>query len=218
MTGDNGTPVKDVAAKYTIRTRGPAYEATLANGFVYVLVMPVKNPGLYQYRVALRDTSSGKIGSASQVVEIPNLSKQKLTISSLAVEDLPLTTWQNITQGKVGNKPGQIQIPSTLMYDTVLKRFTAGTVLRYGYEVYNAQAAGELETTANILQNDRVVTAGKPLKFDATGQSDRAHLKVSGAIMLADNLQPGDYALQITVTDKSSKQVAVQLFPFEIVK
>jgi VWFA-related protein len=222
MTGDNGVPVKDMASKYTIKTRGAAYESTLANGFVYVLIMPVKDPGLYQYRVALRDSSSGKIGSASQIVEVPNLSKQKLTISSLAVEDVPLTTWQNITQGKIGNKPGQIQVPSTLLYDTVLKRFPAGTVLRYGYEVYNAKGDGvsspQIETEAKILQNDRIAVAGKALKFDASGQSDRTHLKISGAIMLNNGLQPGDYVLQIVVTDKASKQVSTQLFPFEIVK
>jgi VWFA-related protein len=222
MTGDNGVPVKDVTSKYTIKTRGAAYESTLKNGFVYVLIMPVKNAGVYQYRVALRDEKSGKIGSASQIVEVPNLAKQKLTISSLAVEDVPLATWQNMTQGKVGNKPGQVQVPSTLLYDTVLKQFGAGTVLRYGYEVYNAKANGtslpQLETETRILQNDKIAIAGKPVKFDATAQPDKTHLKISGAMMLTDTLQPGDYVLQIIVTDKQSKQAATQLFPFEVVK
>lgn len=222
MFGDNGAPVKDIESKYTIKAKGATYESTLKNGFVYVLIMPIKNPGLYQYRVAVRDSSSGKIGSASQVIEAPNLDKQKLVISSLAVEDLPFSTWQNITQGKVGNKPGQIQVQSTLLYDTVLKKFPAGTVLRYGYEVYNAKADGasppDIETEAKILQNDRVVIAGKPVKFDASTQPDRTHLRISSAIMLNDALQPGDYVLQIVVTDKKSKQISNQLFPFEIVK
>jgi VWFA-related protein len=222
MTGDNGVPVKDIASKYTIKTRGPAYESTLKNGFVYVLIMPVKDAGLYQYRVALRDTSSGKIGSASQIVEIPNLAKQNLTISSLAVENLSMATWQNMTQGKIGNKPGQIQVPSTLMYDTVLRQFPSGTVLRYGYEIYNAKnsdnAAPRLETQAKILQNNRAVVAGNPAKFDVSNQPDRTHLKISGAIMLDAKLQPGDYVLQIVVTDTATKQASTQLFPFEIVK
>jgi len=222
MTGDNGVPVKDMESKYTIKTRGAAYESTLQNGFVYVLIMPVKNPGLYQYRVALRDTSSGKIGSASQIVEIPNLSKQKLTISSLAVENVTVSTWQNIAQGKVGNKPGQIQVPSTLFYDTVLKQFQPGTVLRYGFEVYNAKADGssppQIETQAKILQNDRIVVQGNLVKFDASGQADRTHIKISGAIMLNNDLPAGDYVLQIAVTDTVSKQVSTQLFSFQIVK
>jgi VWFA-related protein len=222
ITGDNGVPVKDIESKYTIKTRGPAFESTLKNGFVYALVMPVKEAGLYQYRVALRDTSSGKIGSATQIVEIPNLSKQRLTVSSLAVENVTLDTWQNITKGKVGNKPGQIQVPSSLFYDTVLKEFRPGTVLRYGFEVYNAKAEGssfpQITIQAKILQNDRVVTQGNANKFDPSGQTDKKHLKISGAIMLGDNLQPGDHVLQIVVTDTATKQISTQIFPFEIVK
>jgi VWFA-related protein len=222
VTGDNGAAVNDMESKYTIKTRGPAYESTLKNGFVYALMMPVKVPGLYQYRIALRDTASGKIGSASQTIEVPNLARQRLAISSLAVENLPVATWQAITQGKVGSKPGQIQVPSSLMYDTVLKQFAPGTVLRYGFEVYNAKADGsanpKIETQARILQNNQVITQGNINKFDAANQPDKKHLKISGAIMLDGKLPGGDYALQIIVTDTASKQVSTQLFPFTIVK
>lgn len=221
LFGEGGVPVENKESKYTIKTRGVTYDTMLKNGFVYVLIMPIKKPGLYQYRVALRDASSGKLGSAMQVVDVPNLSKQKLTVSSLAVENIPLSIWQNIAAGKVGNKPGQIQVPSSLLYDTVLKQFEAGTVLRYGFEVYNAKAdnsAPHLETQAKIYQSDKVVVQGNPVKFDASGQPDPKHVKISGNMLLNENLQAGDYVLQIVVTDTASKQVSTQVFPFEIVK
>jgi hypothetical protein len=221
LFGDGGVPVENKESKYTIKTRGATYETMLKNGFVYVLIVPVKKPGLYQYRVALRDASSGKLGSAMQVVDVPNLSKQKLTISSLAVENIPLSIWQNIAAGKVGNKPGQIQVPSSLLYDTVLKQFEAGTVLRYGFEVYNAKAdhsVPQVETQAKIYQSDKVVVQGNAVKFDASGQPDPKHLKISGNMLLNENLQAGDYVLQIVVTDTASKQVSTQVFPFEILK
>lgn len=220
--GDNGIPVESKESKYTIKARGATYDAMLANGFVYVLIMPVKKHGVYQYRVAVRDADTGKIGSASQIIEVPNLSKRKLTLSSLAVEDVSLSVWQNIAAGKVGNGPGQMQIASTLLYDTVLRQFKAGTVLRYGFEVYNAKADGssmpKLESQARILQNNSVVLAGNLIKIDASAQTDPRHIKVSGAMMLKETLQPGDYVLQLTVVDRSGRQTAMQLFPFEIVK
>jgi VWFA-related protein len=221
LFGDGGVPVENKESKYMIKTRGVTYDTMLKNGFVYVLIMPIKKPGLYQYRVALRDASSGKLGSAMQVVDVPNLSKQKLTISSLAVENIPLSIWQNIAAGKVGNKPGQIQVPSSLLYDTVLKQFEAGTVLRYGFEVYNAKAdhsVPQIETQAKIYQSDKVVVQGNAVKFDASGQPDPKHVKISGNMLLNENLQAGDYVLQIVVTDTVSKQVSTQVFPFEIVK
>ena len=219
--GDNGMPVENIDSKYTIKTKGATYDAMLKNGFVYVLIMPVKKPGVYQYRVALRDAGTGKIGSASQIVEIPDLGKQKLTMSSLAVEDVSMNTWQNITQGKVGSKPGQMQVASTLLYDTVLKQFSAGSVLRYGFEVYNAKTEGgqpKLEWQARIMQNDKAVVEGNIIKYDQATQPASSVQRISGAILLKDALPAGDYVLQMNVRDAGSKQTAMQLFPFEIIK
>lgn len=220
--GDNGLPVERKETKYTIKTKGPTYDAMLQNGFVYVLIMPARQPGTYQYRVALRDEETGKIGSASQIIEVPDLTKKKLAVSSLAVENVSMTTWQNITQGKVGNAPGQMQVVSTLLYDTVLKQFQAGTVLRYGLEVYNAKLDGaqkpQLETQTKIFQNNRAVVEGNLTKFNADNQTDPKHLRFSGNMMLKDSLPPGDYALQVMVRDTASKQTSIQIFPFEIIK
>jgi hypothetical protein len=133
-----------------------------------------------------------------------------------------MSVWQNIAAGKVGNGPGQVQVPSTLLYDTVLRKFVAGSVLRYGFEVYNAkgeaQSMPKLETQAQILQNNAVVVEGNVNKIDSSTQTDPKHVKVSGAIMLKDTLQPGDYLLKLTVFDRAAKQTATQIFPFEIVK
>jgi hypothetical protein len=220
--GDNGMPVDKKETKYTIKAKGPTYDAMIRNGVVYVLIMPVKQPGTYQYRVALRDEDTGKIGSASQIVEIPDLTKKKLVVSSLAVENVSMATWQNITQGKVGNAPGQMQLVSTLLYDTVLKQFPSGTVLRYGFEVYNAKLDGsqrpQIETQVKIFQNNRAVIEANPVKVNADNQQDPKHLRITGNMMLKDTLPPGDYALHVTVKDAASKQTSTQVFAFEIVK
>jgi VWFA-related protein len=218
--GNNGMPVEQKEAQYTIRAKGATLDTMLQKGFVYVLMMPVRKPGVYQYRVAIRDTATGHIGSASQIIDVPDLTKRKLTISSMAVENVSMSIWQNIAAGRVGNGPGQVQVPSTLLYDTVLRKFKAGTVLRYGFEVYNAKTDGQempkLETQAKILQNDAVVIEGSVNKINASAQNDPKRVKVSGAIMLKDTLKPGDYVLQLTTFDRSGKQAATQIFPFEI--
>ena len=220
--GNNGVAVEQKEAQYTIKAKGPTFDTMMQKGFVYVLMMPVKKPGVYQYRVAIRDTASGKIGSASQIIDVPDLTKRKLTISSLAVENVTMSIWQNIAAGKVGSNPGQMQVPSTLLYDTVLREFKAGTVLRYGFEVYNAkldgQATPKLETQARILQNNSTVIEGALNKVSSGALLDPRHVKVSGAIMLKDTLQPGDYLLQLTVFDRFGKQTAIQILPFAIVK
>ncbi|HEX3100522.1 MAG TPA: hypothetical protein VHQ01_01950, partial [Pyrinomonadaceae bacterium] len=97
----------------------------------------------------------------------------------------------------------------------------AGNVLRYGYEVYNAKLDGNsprLETQVKVLQNNRIVIEGVPVKFDASQQSDMKHIRISGAVMLRDNLPAGEYVLQVTVNDIAAKKQATQLFPFEIIR
>ncbi|MEO8574628.1 MAG: VWA domain-containing protein, partial [Pyrinomonadaceae bacterium] len=221
FAGDGQTAASK-ESKYTIKARGATYEAMLSEGFVYVLPVPLKKPGLYQFRVAVQDTEAKTIGSAYQIVEIPDLSKERLALSSLAVENVSLETWQNISAGKVGANPGQVKLPSTLLYDTVLRQFRAGSILRYGYEVYDsasmARTASVVETRATIYHNDAVVLNGNLNKIDVSKQKDRHRVKLSGAITLADSLQPGDYILQITVVDSAAKQTARQVLPFQIVK
>jgi len=219
--GNNGVPVEQKEAEYTIKAKGPTFDTMMQRGFVYVLMVPIKSPGVYQYRVAVRDKTSGKVGSTGQIIEVPDLGKRKLTLSNLFAENVSMSVWQNIASGKIGNGPGQVQVPSTLLYDTVLRKFVAGSVLRYGFEVYNAKADGampNIETQAQILQNDRVVVEGNLNKVNSTAQADPKHVRVSGAIMLKDTLQPGDYLLKMTVVDRAGKQTATQVLPFTIVK
>ena len=122
----------------------------------------------------------------------------------------------------IGTRPGQTQVASTLFYDTVLRQFKAGTVLRYGFEVYNGAAGGSplthLETRARIVQNDKIILDGNLNKISVSNQKDPKRLKISGAVTLRGSLQPGDYVLQLSVLDRPGNRRATQILPFEIIK
>jgi hypothetical protein len=180
----------------------------------------LKKPGVYQFRVAVRDVATGLIGSAQQIVEVPDASKNSLVLSSIAVEDVSNDTWLNIAQGKVGSGPGQVQVPSTLLYDTVLRRFPAGSVLRYGCEIYSASKAPMqvLETQASIYHDTTLVLGGSIKKIDVSNRKDQRRIALTGALTLAGSLQPGDYVLHLTVSDRAGNRSATQIFPFEVVK
>ena len=52
------------------------------------------------------------------------------------------------------------------------------------------------------------------------GQTDMEHLKTAGAIAIGDKMPPGDYILQVIVTDplaKVKQQIATQVVQFEVV-
>jgi hypothetical protein len=66
-----------------------------------------------------------------------------------------------------------------------------------------------------------MIIESSPSAIDVDGQIDLRRIEVSNAITLGTNLQPGDYALQIIVSDglaKEKKQIASQSIDFEIVR
>ena len=216
--GDNGDIVDQLAKSHTLILRGEAYKKVVEDGFVYQFAFPVKKAGAYQYRVAIRDAQGGKIGSASQFIEVPNLGKKHLATSSLVIENVTADQWKKMSDA-TGVHP-----PTNAMSDTALRRVRIGTVLRYGLEIYNARLDAlkvpKLITKVRVFRDGKLVLDGREMPVDPLGQTDTQHVKTAGALAIGNKLLPGDYILQIIVTDqlaKAKEQVATQFVQFEVI-
>ena len=55
-------------------------------------------------RVALRDRNSEKVGSANQFIEVPNLKKERLTLSGIILENLTPAQWQKLRDRRADGK------------------------------------------------------------------------------------------------------------------
>ncbi|MBL8182420.1 MAG: VWA domain-containing protein [Blastocatellia bacterium] len=214
--GDNGLPVDTLGKTYTLNAKGETLRRIQSEGFVYHFVFPVKKPGPFQFRVAIRDVKSGTLGSASQFVEVPNIKKGRLTLSSLVVDNISAQEWRDM------NAPTGISVRSDAMSDTALRRVRRDSVLRYGYEIYNAKGttAQDLKAKVRIFRDGKLFYEGTEQPVDASGQSSAKGIKAAGALAIGQKLTPGDYVLQIVVTDKLAKakqQMAAQFVQFEVV-
>jgi VWFA-related protein len=215
--GDNGQPVDQIGKTYTLIVKPETYKKMVDEGFVYHFTFPVKKPGAYQYRVAIRDTLGEKIGSASQFIEVPDLKKNRLTASSLVLESLTLAEWQRLADPNGG------VVRTDAMTDTAIRRVKLNTVLRYGYEIYNARLDGakrpNIQTKIRVFRDGKLVLDGQQLSLDLQGQTDMQRLRASGALSLGGKMLPGDYILQIIVTDNlapQNRRLATQFIQFEI--
>ena len=65
--------------------RVPLCQSIEKLGLLYSVSLPVKRPGVFQMRAAVRDATSGGLGSANQFIEVPDLSKGWLALSSIAL-------------------------------------------------------------------------------------------------------------------------------------
>ncbi|HEX9959702.1 MAG TPA: VWA domain-containing protein, partial [Pyrinomonadaceae bacterium] len=206
--GDNGVPVDQIGKTYTITAKDKAYEQMLRDGFVYSFVFPIRNPGAYQMRVALRDQGSEKVGSANQFIEVPNLKKERLTLSGIVLENLTSEQWQKLSQETDPNITPEPLFTNPQM-DTSLRRFKRGTVLRYVYEIYNARLDAaqkpQVQTQMRIFRDGKLLVEGRQNTLDLAGQTNMQKIAAGGALSLGKVMSAGDYVLQIVVTDNLAK-------------
>ena len=55
------------------------------HGIRFSMLLPVKKPGPYYVRISIKDAGSGKLGSAYQFLEIPDLKKKGLELSNVFI-------------------------------------------------------------------------------------------------------------------------------------
>lgn len=217
--GDNGTIVDQSGKSFVLEFPPAVFEKYLREGLVHVFTFPVKKPGAYQLRVAIRDEATDKVGASNQFIEIPNVKKDRLVLSGVVVEDFPIADWQKL------NTTGARPTASTALNDTSSRQFKSGTVLNYAYSVFNTKPgsaeAGNLESQIKLYRDGKVIFEGKPQKATNDNPNPRPNaIDLQGSLLLGTEMLPGDYVLQIIVTDKLAnpkRNSASQFVQFEVI-
>jgi VWFA-related protein len=231
--GDNGGVVEaPVNRTYTARARGEDYQRLLREGFVYFLTVPIKKPGAYQLRAAVRDHGSDRIGSASQFVEVPDIKKNRLTLSGIVMTGTDPGAKKpepkaNVAAGnQAGEKDGEQQEITNPQTSAAVRQFRRGQLMDYGVVIYNAhldkgQGQPQLELQVKIFRDGKPVFTGKEQPLNLSGPSDLKRLGAAGTLKLGGDMVPGEYVFQVIVKDlltDEKHRMATQWMDFEIVK
>jgi VWFA-related protein len=211
--------VEDQSAKtYTIALKDGPYRQALRSGLAYSLRHPVKKPGGYQIRIAVRDAASQQIGSASQFIEVPDVAKGRLALSSIMLRDASRV----LAPARADAPEGQAG-PENPLGSPADRSFVPGEPLLYALQILNARTDAakqpQLEMEARIFRDGVQIGASKPRSPETDPEGDSAHLIASGNLRLGATMKPGDYVLQVIVTDKLADpehRVASQWVDFEV--
>ncbi len=221
--GENGVPVDQLSQTYTINIKGDAYQQVLKRGFVYHFTFPVKKPGGVQMRVAVRDSAKNTVGSANQFVDIPNLKKNRLTLSGMIFESMTPAQWARIASD--GSAYTEIRESTDPLYDTSLRQFKKDSILRYGVEIYNARPGqsgrSNLTKQVRIFCDGKVFFEGPQMPVSAGNRKPGESITTFGTVRIGAGMPTGDYVLQIVVIDslaKEKRKVASQFVTFEVVE
>lgn len=233
--GDNGVVIDESNRTQTIRMRGETYKRALQHGLVYQMAVPVKKPGAYQLRAALRDTASERVGSASQFIEVPDIRKNRLTISGIIIQGVDPAAMRNAAAqpardeaaaGPTTNgeqKTQDVTDAADPQASPAMRRFRRGMVMQYGYVIYNAKVspAPQLTTQMRLFRDGQPIFTGKLVPLNTTGQADLKRIAGGGFLQIGTEMTPGEYVLQVIVTDalaKDKHRTASQWMDFEIVQ
>jgi VWFA-related protein len=179
------------------------YELAKANGFRVTRELLLK-PGQYQVRAAVREGATGRLGSATTLVEIPDVGRGRLAASSILLAESASDTGTVFTPRTRGGR----------------QTFAAGDFLIYSLTLFNAGDAknGERDLTMriSILRDGNAV-------FESPREPIAAHLVerrgtaavISGQLKLT-GVPAGPYTFRIEFRDAHRKQTAAQIAEFSV--
>jgi hypothetical protein len=215
--GVNGDGVDQSDREFSVNLAPEQYQAALQKGLVYVVNQPVRRAGMYQMRVALRDQNSERLGSVNEFVEVPDLTTGQLALSSILLrkEVRDTLTSMDRAEGQVAGENAATAAATRV--------FKPGDAMSYQYFVFNAKSGVEhkasLEVQTRLFRDGKQVYAGQPMVPTVAGEVSSGRLLAGGQMTLARTVSPGEYMLQIIVTDKVAKgnhQTASNWIDFEL--
>jgi VWFA-related protein len=232
--GDNGQAIGEAARTYTFTLREDVYQKALKGGINYSLNVPIKKGGAYQLRMAVRDAATERVGSASQFIEVPDINKKRLVLSGLVVSGVSAaqakaeqaaTGGAGVAPNAAATAEGALDEPDPLAGPAV-RRVRRTSFLDYAYVIYNAQIAKptglpQLTAQARLFRDGQEVYTGAPQPIKLVPQPDLRRIGIVGRLLLGTDLAPGEYILQVVVTDELADhkhRTATQWSDFELVK
>jgi VWFA-related protein len=211
-------------AQYSFRIKKEHIEWLKKYGLMFYLSLPVKKPGAYYVRVAVEDPSSGMIGSAYQFIEIPDLKKDHLSLSSVFVinrdEDI---SW--LRSGTADEKQQYLQpdLRQGSRRSPAFRSYLPGESFEYIAFIYNVKPWGakqpDLEYQLVLYRNGSELYKSEAEPIDLSSVVDFKKITVSERLHIGEAMQPGDYVMLVQVRDKHANEkysLASQPLDFEV--
>jgi len=145
-------------------------------------------PGYFELRVVVRENETGRIGTTSRYLEVPNISRKQLTMSSLFLFSVPANQTSN-----AGAVPLQAQ-----------RRVSRSQDLRYAAVIYNPKVSGgqqQLRTQTIVSQRGKVLL--QEPEQPVSGPLSGIQVIKIGQLGLS-RVPPGQYVLTVITTDPAA--------------
>jgi len=213
LTSDISGNVHDfVHAQYTFSVDQEKKSNSLPwirkHGIRFAMLLPIKKPGSYYVRVATQDKESGKVGSAYQYVEIPDLDRKRLALSNIFM--ITGTDDLNWLLSDVTEEVFSPVFQAEEVRSPALRAYTIGDRLQALAMIYNADdkavADAEIELQTILYKDGDEFVRIEPKPVSPAVAGNLEGIPIWQALTGGFDLPPGDYLLQLVVTDKKNNR------------
>ena len=192
VAGERNEPAQMVTKEAALRLTDASFQEAMSAGLTYRFSVPAPRAGLYEVRVAIQDAAGGKLGSAREFVEVPDLKSGRPAVSGV------LAYSASQRAGDSG-APGLAE----------LRVFRQQDSLAWACQMFNAKS---FKAEAWILRDAKKVTTA-PGQVSESGDGTTT---ATGLVPLAA-LAPGSYILKIVTRPQQGIEIAAsQWTDFEI--
>ena len=213
---ENGKSVDMFSQRLNMQLKPAAYEQVLKSGLIFTRRVVLK-PGLYQVRLAALREGHKQTGSAFDWVEISDINKKQLTLSSIFLTTEKET---NYLMAQMKPKEGEEKQEAAPIPSQVMRRFKIGTAFDFSLFTYNAKtdAKGvtDLVVQSQIFAGNKVIYASPLSKIEPTPESKGANFMPYAARLMLDKFEPGNYELRLLVIDRMAKTSAKRSLSFVV--
>jgi VWFA-related protein len=208
----DGTEVVHLSTGFAVALTNDAAADALRDGVAYALRIPIRHPGAYQVRFAVRDRESGAVGAAGEFVEMPDIAAGTFSLSGIVLQKD-----DGSQRARLDDSDQVVLTPAQ-----AVRLYPRGSRLTYAYEIYNATVP--VDAVMTIWRGKEKVLSTAPAVLvppnDASAIGVHRRFAASGGVKLGDALLPGSYILEIAAkldsADNQQGAFAVRRIDFEV--
>jgi hypothetical protein len=220
--GDNGQVLSQFRRELELKLTDEEYRAARQRGILYNARIPMKTPGGYQVRAAVRDERSSAIGSGSQFFEIPDVGKKKVALSGVVMQGTAASKEAAVAGDSAEPSLAPVTIEDGVFSEPGIRIFRPGSDAVYTCEIYDGvgDASTNLSTFATLLRDGRTVYQSQASPVTSRQKPGAMRVvPVAGKLSLGRNMPRGAYTLRVTVSQARGGKVerqASQWVDFEV--
>jgi GWxTD domain-containing protein len=188
-------------------------QQSMATASIYQKAIPLR-PGLYRLDIVLKDTNNGNVGVVNTRLQVPRFEDDSLSSSTLILAD----QIQRVSTHDIGL--GQFVLGDVKVRPRIDGNFSVSDQMGVFLQVYNLKVDDKThKADASVEYRVTKDKATDPvLKFDIAQDKLPEHgeeLTLENIITLG-SLSPGNYTLEVSVTDNLTKKTITPTTNFSV--